>query len=135
MIEFNFEKYKIAVQTGNEPGIYDMWLDRAAFKDIEGLNNEGTPIYIGVGQGEEWYSTVIAFRSSPIEQGGFNPGFLIVPETDTLFIGAGTLVRTYNLKERNRKFEKKFSCGFWGLGSIQGSNNNARGIGVWDLWT
>lgn len=114
MIEFNFDKYKIAVQTVKEPGIYDMWLDRASFKDIDGLKNDGIPIYIGVGHGEEWYNTVIAFRSDPIEYGGFDPGILIVPETNTLFVGAGTIVRTYDLKNQKRKFEKKLSCGFWG---------------------
>ena len=114
LIHFNFDKYRIAVQTGKEPDIYDMWLDHASFKDIDGLAFEGTPIYIGVGQGDEWYDTIIAFRSDPIEYGGFDPGLLVVPETDTLFVGAGTIVRTYDLKDQRIRFEKELSCGFWG---------------------
>ena len=114
MIEFNFDKYKIAIQTEKEPEIYQMWLEHASFKDIDGLQNDGTPIYIGVGQEGKGYETVIAYCSDPIGNCGFNPGFLIVPETGTLFIGAGKVVRTYDLKNHNRKIEKKFSCGFWG---------------------
>ncbi len=106
LIEFNFDKYKIAIQTEKEPEIYQMWLEHASFKDIDGLKNDETPIYIGVGQEGQWYETIIAYCSDPIENCGFNPGFLIIPETETLFIGAGKVVRTYDLKNHKRKIEK-----------------------------
>jgi len=113
LIQFNIDKYTIAVQIGKEPDLFDMWLKYASFKDIDGLSEAGTPIYIGIRQGEEWYSTVIAFRSDPIDYGGFHPGLLLEPMTDTLFIGAGTVIRTYDLKHQQKKFEKVLPCGFW----------------------
>ena len=114
MIEFNIDKYKIAVQIGKKPDLYDIWLKHAVFKDIEGLENIGTPIYVGIQLGNEWCDSIIAFCSDPIDYAGFNPGILVVPETDTLFIGAGTVARTYDLKKQIRKFHKEFIFGFWG---------------------
>lgn len=114
MIQFNFDKYNIAVQIGKEPDIFDMWLKHSSFNDMDGLSKEGTPIYIGAGKGEEWYNTVIAFRSDPIDYGGFHPGLLVAPETNTLFVGAGTVIRTYDLKQQKKRFEKELPCGFWG---------------------
>jgi hypothetical protein len=40
LIQFNFDKYNIAVQIGKEPDIYDMWLKHASFKDIDGLSED-----------------------------------------------------------------------------------------------
>lgn len=114
MINFHFNQYQVAVQTGKEPDAYEQWLDHATFKDTGNLKKEGLPIYVGVGQGGEWYPTVIAFRSNPIEYGGFHPGILIVPETGTFFIGPGKVIRTYDLKVPKRKSEKELSCGFQG---------------------
>jgi hypothetical protein len=113
LIEFSIDKYKLAVHIDEEPVIFDLLLKHAKYKDIEGLKNEGTSIYILVGTDKEWYEQIIAFRFDPIDYGGFNPGFLIVPETDTLFIGAGTLIKTYNLLTGQKIFEKEFACGFW----------------------
>lgn len=114
LIQFNFDKYKIIVEIGKEPTIFEMWLKHASFKDIEGLAKDGTPIYIGVGHGKEWYNSIIAFRSDPIDHAGFHPEFLILPETNTLFVGAGTVVKPYDLEGLKKKFEKELSLGFWG---------------------
>jgi hypothetical protein len=46
--------------------------------------------------------------------GSFHPGFLVVPETSILFIGAGERLLGYNVERRERVFEHHTDCGFWG---------------------
>ncbi|MGO8005048.1 hypothetical protein [Rhizobium ruizarguesonis] len=46
--------------------------------------------------------------------GTFHPGFLVVPETSILFIGAGERLLGYNVERRERVFEDRTDYGFWG---------------------
>ncbi len=114
MIQFQFDKYKIAVEIGKEPIDYNYWIKYASFIDIEEQTKDKTPIYIGIGEHQDWYKTIVSFSSDPIDYGGFNPGLILVPETDILFIGAGTNVRIYDLKHQLKLFVKELHCGFLG---------------------
>jgi hypothetical protein len=64
---------------------------------------------------EEWPSLVITQTFSPSE-GGFSPGVLIVPETDIVFIGAGTRLLCYQLASGrwSRRWQDQADVGFWG---------------------
>ena len=114
MIEFSFDKYKIVVQLSERPVTYDLWLQHAKYFDVADLTKEGTPVYIGISQGKGWHEDVIAFSADPVDYGGFYPGFLLVAETDTFFIGAGTVIKIYDLKNHKKVFQKELSVGFWG---------------------
>ncbi len=46
--------------------------------------------------------------------GTFQPGFLVVPETSILFIGAVERLVGYNVERRERVFEDCTDYGFWG---------------------
>lgn len=114
MIEFSFDKYTIAVHLDTPPDVYGMWLEYAKYLDTDDLSKEGTSVYIGIAQGGRWYEDIIAFNTDPVDYGGFYPGFLIIPETEILFIGAGIIIKTYDLKNHKKVFQKDTFVGFWG---------------------
>lgn len=55
---------------------------------------------------EGWYN--------PGPAQGFHPGVLIIPETQTVFIGAGTSLLVYALSPIRLLTETQTECGFWG---------------------
>jgi hypothetical protein len=59
---------------------------------------------------------VLAQRYSPYEA-GFDPGFLIVPHTATLFVGAGERLLAYDLRAPKRLWSDTAWPGFWRWGS------------------
>lgn len=115
MINFSTNNYNITVFIGEPPAIHDHYKDHAEFIDDQGLKNEGTEIYIVVSKGflKPNYS-IIAFRSNPIGYAGFTPGIHYEKESDVLFIGAGTIIKTYKLSGTKLIFEKDHGFGFWG---------------------
>lgn len=62
----------------------------------------------------EWPQVVVTQRFSPGSTSGFVPGVLIVPETSKAFLGAGTRLLGYDLRERRRLWEDDTQVGFWG---------------------
>lgn len=114
MIEFNFPGYRISNELHKEPTEFELWLEHASFTDVKGLSNAGSPIYIGVGNEGHWFETVIAFRTEQLDTSGFVPGILVVPETQTLFVGAGETIKIYDLSVKTLKLEKTTPFGFWG---------------------
>lgn len=114
MIEFSVDKYRIAVRIHKAPDAYDLWLQHVKYFDIDDTNYDDTPIYIGVAQGRGWYEDIIAFKSDPIDYAGFHPGILLIPETELLFIGAGKILKIYDLKNHVMIFQKELSFGFLG---------------------
>ena len=57
---------------------------------------------------------IIAFKTSPVGYAGFNRGLCYEKEIETLFIGVGTLVKTYRLTDIKFIFQKDHGMGFWG---------------------
>lgn len=113
-MKFNYGKYELTIHIEDEPAGFKEWLQSADFTDVEDFRKDETPIYVRVYHELSEEVFVIVFSSNPIGYAGFEPGFLVIPESQTLFIGAGTRAKTYNLKFKRKQFEKEFSCGFWG---------------------
>jgi L-alanine-DL-glutamate epimerase-like enolase superfamily enzyme len=65
-----------------------------------------------VARGSSWPFLVVAQRYSP-SGSGFNPGALVVPETDVLFVGAGVRLLAYDLADSTRIWEDLADFGFW----------------------
>jgi hypothetical protein len=63
--------------------------------------------------GSDWPFLTVTQRFSPAGC-GFEPGAIIVPETNRLFIGAGTRVLAYGLDPATRLWEDMTDAGFWG---------------------
>jgi hypothetical protein len=79
-------------------------------RDAEGF------CFVAIGRADEtWPSLVVTQPVSPSE-GGFAPGVLIVPETNTAFIGAGTRLLCYQHDSGRwtRLWEDRTDMGFWG---------------------
>jgi len=112
MIEFSVDYYNIIVFVGQEPDILDFYKKHASFIDDNGLKNEGSEIYVIISKNlirPEF--AVIAFKTNPVGYAGFRSGLHY--ENEILFIGAGTIVKIFDLATNSYIFEKNNSLGFW----------------------
>jgi hypothetical protein len=76
-------------------------------------STEGDFCFVGAGRvGAEWPELVVAQRFAPA-QGGFDPGVAFLPESQLLFVGAGTRLLAYDLKRPARLWEDAADMGFW----------------------
>ncbi|PZR31072.1 MAG: hypothetical protein DI538_21615 [Azospira oryzae] len=115
MIKFSVDDYLIEVWWGKPPVIMDYYRKHSIFIDEKDLSNQGTEFYVIISKGilHPSYS-IIAFSSDPIGYAGFNPGIHYEKSSDTLFIGAGTTIKTYRLFDNKKIFQKNHGFGFWG---------------------
>ncbi len=114
MFKIDTEKYSLIVHAPGLPDLFTSYVKHATLVDQIELNrDDGTAVFLAVGQPNDWPFLVVAQRCIPGENSGFHPGALIVPETDTLFIGAGERILAYNLKEPSRLWEDSAETGFW----------------------
>lgn len=115
MIEFSVDNYNITVFVGQAPDILDFYKKHAVFIDDKDLKNDGTEVYIIISKDfSKPETTVIAFKADPVGYAGFKPGLHYEKESQTLFIGAGTIIKTIRLTDNKIIFEKNSGMGFWG---------------------
>ncbi len=114
MIEFSVDNYNIKVFVGQPPDILDFYKKHATFIDDKDMKNEGTEVYVIISKDfvKPNYA-IIAFKADPVGYAGFGPGLHYEKESQTLFIGAGTLIKTYRLTDNKLIFEKNNGFGFW----------------------
>lgn len=83
-------------------------------EQIDLSNPEGKFCFVAVKRlGDGWPSLVVAQRFEPAEE-AFFPAALLVPETNRLFIGAGSRLLCYDIAKPVRIWEDSAACGFWG---------------------
>ena len=63
---------------------------------------------------KDWPRVVITQRFSPGLTSGFIPGVVVIPETHIVFMGAGTLLLAFDMREPRRLWEDFTQVGFWG---------------------
>ncbi len=115
MIEFSVDNYNIIVFVGQTPNILDFYKKHAVFIDDKDMKNEGTEVYIIISKGLlKPETTIVAFKTEPIGYAGFKPGLHYEKVSQTLFIGAGTIIKTLRLTDNKIIFEKNSGMGFWG---------------------
>lgn len=113
MFEVGFAEFTVLVQDGALPEIYSEYASRARLKLEKGLENaEGRAAFCAVAKRDDWPFCVLAFRYAPAGY-GFTPGVLLVPETETLFVGGGTLLFAVDLKRLRPLWEDTAELGFW----------------------
>ena len=79
-----------------------------------GLSDRGTLLVVTVGPAHsDQRSLTVSQHFAPGPEAGFQPGVLIVPETHTLFIGAGTRLLAYHLQRVARLWQDEADTGFW----------------------
>ena len=106
--------WTIRVQHGL-PAVYQHYRRNAELaEEFDLAGDEGDSCFLAVTRGSEpWPGLVVAQRYSP-SAGGFEPGVAFVPETGVLFVGAGTRLLAYSLRDRPRRlWEDAADMGFW----------------------
>ena len=106
--------YILAVGTEEPPSLYAEYKEQARL--VEELDLDHTDrdfCYLVVGRSLDHPDLVLAQRYDPPAIGGFHPGALIAPETDVLFVGAGTRALAYDLVRPARLWEDTADVGFW----------------------
>ncbi len=115
MIEFSVDNYNITVFVGQSPDILDFYKKHAVFVDDKDLKNEGTEVYVIISKGfAKPEIAIIAFKTDPVGYAGFRPGLHYENDSQTLFIGAGTIIKTIRLTDNNLIFDKNDGMVFWG---------------------
>src|SRR5690606_11067166 len=83
--------------------------------DLGLLGTDGTALVTTVSSSSHaWPELVIALRFSPGPEAGFNPGIVVIPEHDLLFLGAGETLLAYELTAPRRLWADAADTGFWG---------------------
>jgi L-alanine-DL-glutamate epimerase-like enolase superfamily enzyme len=95
------------------PEIFQHYAERARLaEEIDLREPDGEICFIGVAQDSSWPFLVVTQRYAPAGY-GFDPGVLIVAETNVLFVGAGERLLAYDLLAPKRLWEDAADCGFW----------------------
>lgn len=113
MVKFHIDIFTFYVHLGKKPESFNRWVERSSFTDLEGLNDAGTPIYIGIEENGKWEMMIVAFSADPVDDTFFHPELLFLPESKTLFIGGGRKAMTYSLKDKVKLSNKNLAIGFW----------------------
>lgn len=114
MFSMSMDRYTLLLQSEGFPELYAEYCDHARLvEEINIKESEGKNCFVAVGLAEDWPFLVVSQRYSPAGA-GFAPGVALVPETDLLFVGAGTRLLAYDLSGPVRLWEDVADCGFWG---------------------
>jgi len=105
--------YEIRIELDTLPALYAEYRQHAAlFEEFDVQSKDGAYCFIGVSLSINWPQLIVAQRYSP-SVSGFDPGILLVPETKTLFVGAGQRLLAYRLDPLLRLWEDTCDAGFW----------------------
>jgi hypothetical protein len=112
MFSVSFGEYTVLCSAGL-PEIYQHYVERARLtEEFDLRESDGEICFLGVGRGSSWPFLVVAQRYAPAGY-GFNPGILLIPETDVVLVGAGDRLLAYDLVAPKRLWEDAADCGFW----------------------
>jgi len=97
-----------------EPGIHDSYAERATLAErFDYAEHRPGFCWLAVRPANAaWPTLVVEQRYSPAGF-GFDPGILIIPETEILLLGAGTRLLAYDLAGPTRLWEDHADFGFW----------------------
>ena len=105
--------YALHCQDDGAPDLLAEIVDRAVLVErFDSAEREGRSAYLAVSRGNDWPFLVVTLRYESAG-GGFHPGALLIPETNTLFLGAGTRLLAYDLTSPARLWEDYADAGFW----------------------
>ncbi|MBS1586456.1 MAG: hypothetical protein JSS82_13020 [Bacteroidetes bacterium] len=111
---FSTGEYNIAVYTDEVPVILEYCRQRAIFVDEDGMKNDGTLVYLIISKGFPHARYCIIGFNTPVNFAISAPAIYYEPSTQVLFIGAGAIIKTFDLAVYKRVFEKDGFIGFWG---------------------
>lgn len=109
-------EYQICCQSEAFPDLLGDYQQRATLVEDFGVGTpHSTVCFVGVGRQNDWPFLIVTQRYAPTGY-GFSPGVLLVPETHTLFVGAGTRLLGYDLSKPARLWQDQADTGFWSWG-------------------
>lgn len=95
------------------PQTLDWFMNHANRADSFDLDaDDGDYCFVAAGRTGKTPSVAVAQMYRP-SQGGFDPGIALIPETERLFIGAGTRLLAYDLNQAQLLWEDTADTGFW----------------------
>jgi len=103
--------YTIQGTPAGLPSTYGALRARAQLADEYHLNEPGLCCVTVTRSREPWPILVVAQSCDPVGS-GFEPGICLVPETQTVFIGAGQRLLAYRLDAVTRLWEDSADTGF-----------------------
>lgn len=113
MFKIALDSYALLSHDNELPELHDMYCEHAALvEEFDLTSDKGHFSYIAVQNSNGWPFLVIAQRYSPAGY-GFDPGALLVPESKTLFVGAGDRLLAYDLETPARLWQDETDLGFW----------------------
>lgn len=115
MFSITVGRYRIRCTYDGLPELYAAYRAHAALVEEFGLEEAGSKCCVGVEREAGRPILVVAQTFSP--SGGFFPGVLLLPETGTLFLGAGERLLAYRLDPPDRLWEDTAELGFWSWSS------------------
>jgi hypothetical protein len=98
------------------PWVLDYYGDQAECVERLVRSDEDGYVFVGVERPhDEWPNLMISQTFAPAV-GGFSPGVLVVPETQRVFVGAGTRLLCYRTDDGRwvRQRQDDAEIGFWG---------------------
>lgn len=112
--EIVISPFRVLACASELPASYESYRRHAEVLDEFDLSSqEGAPCFFAVGRRAGWPELVVAQRFRPAGS-GFYPGLLVVPETATVFIGAGERLLAYGLDPSPRRlWVDHADMGFW----------------------
>ena len=114
MFDVTLGEYTLHCLPEGLPDLYVDYVRHAALaEDFNIRSSEGANCFLAVKRRNAWPFLVVAQRYEPAG-GGFYPGTILIPETNLLFIGAGTRLLAYDLIGIKRVWEDVADIGFWG---------------------
>jgi hypothetical protein len=116
LLSFGGGQYTVSASVGALPPMYSTFVGHAVLHEDFGIRAaDGTALYFAVGSGSRnWPELVVVLRFEPGPEAGFHPGFLLIPESHLVFVGAGTCLLAYRLSPVRRLWEDVADFGFWG---------------------
>jgi hypothetical protein len=113
MFNVAIDDYCFGVHRGPLPDLYNTARQHARLsEEFAPFGPDGETCLITARHTSDWPTLVVAQRFQPSSP-GFEPGILFVPETRTLFIGAGERLLAYDLDRPSRLWEDTADTGFW----------------------
>jgi hypothetical protein len=107
--------YTISGSVDTIPITYWSLIEHAVLHDDFDLSgSDGTLLVIAVAGASGWPTLLISQRFEPGPEAGFHPGVFLVRESHILFVGAGTRLLAYDLRNVRRLWEEVVYGGFWG---------------------
>ncbi len=115
MLHFCCGEYTVSASVGTLPLMYSTFVEDAVLHEDLGIHSDdGTVLFFAVQSSSAHLSElVVALRFRSGAAVGFHPGFLLIPESRLILVGAGERLLAYELSPPRRLWEDATDFGFW----------------------